>query len=414
MSAPSEAALASVAPEEGTVVPADVFAGPPAIDTTEIDKLLREAKDLVAHGHTFMPKPGNAVERYLAVLRLDARQRDALTGIENAYAELSQQFVASLAASNFAATNEAIERAIALNEQAKLKKDKGFAAFRTSVHSEIEKYRKGERDAFDTKTLSPLAALLPNLEKIDADQATALKADMQRPATLLSKGGTFRDRSGAELVVIPIQGGDGAGAFALGATDVTRGAYERFAVATKRASAKCRDSRRLFARSKDLSWRAPGFVQNDEHPVVCVSWNDAKAYADWLSQQTGLHYRLPTQKEWLIAARAAGVPASCSAGNFGDDTCSDGYAYTAPVAHFASTGFGLYDMAGNVDVWTADCAKGGDPSCERVIRGLSWRDMFNDGFLTRQDTSATDVGYATTGFRVLREVSTDNARPANP
>ncbi|MGH8172814.1 MAG: hypothetical protein ACREPX_06680, partial [Rhodanobacteraceae bacterium] len=73
------------------------------------------------------------------------------------------------------------------------------------------------------------------------------------------------------------------------------------------------------------------------------------------------------------------------------------------------------DVAGNVDVWTADCAKGGsDGSCERVIRGLSWRDALDDGFLTRQDTSETDIGYATTSFRVLREISVDNARPANP
>jgi hypothetical protein len=412
--APAENALASTASDAATIVPADIFAGPPAPDTTEIDRLLREAKDFAAHGRAFAPKANNAVERYLAVLRLDPRQKDALAGIESAYAELSQQFVASLAASNFAATNEAIERAMALNEQARLKKDKGFASFRSTVHEEIQTYRKGERDAFDTKALSPLAALLPNLAKIDADEADALKADMSRPAELLRKGGTFRDRSGTELAVIPAHG-DGTAVFALAATDVTRGAYERFAVATKRPPAKCRDSRRLFARSKDLSWRAPGFVQNDEHPVVCVSWNDAKAYADWLTQQTGFHYRLPTQAEWLVAARAAGAPASCSAGNFGDDTCSDGYSYTAPVAHFAPTGFGLYDLAGNVDVWLADCAKGGNASCsERVIRGLSWRDTFNDGFLSRQDTSASDIGYATTGFRVLREISIDNARPANP
>ena len=49
-----------------------------------------------------------------------------------------------------------------------------------------------------------------------------------------------------------------------------------------------------------------------------------------------------------------------------------------------------------------------------MIRGLSWRDALDDGFLTRRDTSDTDIGYATTGIRVLREISVDNARPANP
>jgi formylglycine-generating enzyme required for sulfatase activity len=410
---------ATVVPEASTTAPviAEVPAETPSPEAVEIERLLGEAKTLTARGRIYAPKTNNAVERYLAVLRIDARQRDALAGIEALFPQLAQQFGTALAASDMAQANEAIERAISLNEQAKLKKSKGFAAFRTSVHDEVEKIRKRERDVFDTKTLAPFAELLPTLTKIDVEEAGALKADIDRPVLLVSKGGTFRDRSGPELAVIPAQGSDPAArTFALGVTDVTRGAYERFAAATNRPAAKCRDSRRIFARSKDLGWRAPGFVQNDDHPVVCVSWNDAKAYVDWLSQQTGSHYRLPTQREWLIAARAAGAPASCSAGNFGDDKCSDGYAYTAPVARYAATGFGLYDVAGNVDVWIADCAKAsGDAACaEHVIRGLSWRDMFDDGFLSRDDASESDIGYATTGFRVLREISVDNARPANP
>ncbi len=409
---------ATVIPEAWTTAPVTTEVPPeaPSPEAVEIERLLGEAKALTARGRIYAPKTNNAVERYLAVLRIDARQRDALAGIEALFPQLTQQFVAALAAPDMAQANEAIERAISLNEQAKLKKSKAFAAFRTSVHDAVEKVRKRERDPFDTKSLAPFTELLPALTKIDAEEAGALKADIDRPVLLLSRGGTFRDRSGPELAVIPAQGSDpSTRTFALGVTDVTRGAYERFAVATKRPAAKCRDSRRIFARSKDLGWRAPGFVQNDDHPVVCVSWNDAKAYVDWLSQQTGSRYRLPTQREWLTAARAAGAPASCSAGNFGDDTCSDGYAFTAPVAHYAATGFGLFDLAGNVDVWTADCNKPGGGACgEHVIRGLSWRDAFDDGFLSRADTSESDIGYATTGFRVLREVSVDNARPANP
>jgi len=413
--APVEVAVPVIQPDDQTQ------AGPPieALSPQEIEiaRLLGEAKTLAARGRIFAPTTDNAVERYLAVLRLDPKQRDALSSVEGLFAQLSRDFGSALSALDMAHASEAIDRAMSLNEQAKLKKSKGYAVFRDSVHAEVEKYRKQERGPFDTKTLAPFAELLPALTKIDAEEAGALKADIERPASLLSKGGTFRDRGGPELAVVPLASGDaGARTFALGITDVTRGAYQRFASATNRTSAKCRESRRLFARSKDLGWRGPGFAQGDDHPVVCVSWNDAKAYVAWLSQQTGEHYRLPTEREWLIAARAAGAPSSCSTGNFGEDRCSDGYAYTAPVARYSATAFGLFDVAGNVDVWTDDCANGGSSSagCERVIRGLSWRDALDDGFLTRRDTSDTDIGYATTGIRVLREISVDNARPANP
>jgi len=174
---------------------------------------------------------------------------------------------------------------------------------------------------------------------------------------------------------------------------------------------------------KSCDWRSPGFEQKENHPVVCVSWRDARAYAYWLSLKTGQKYRLPTEAEWEYAARAG----TSTAYNFGDDAASlQEYAWffknsndqTQPVANKKPNPWGLYDMHGNVWEWTADCRhgdysdapydgsawlEGAGAECDRrVIRGGSWC------FLAVLVRSASRNGYTTDGtsnnisFRIAR------------
>src|SRR4029077_8514671 len=77
-----------------------------------------------------------------------------------------------------------------------------------------------------------------------------------------------------------------AAPFYLGRTDVTRGQFSAFVNATGYDPAPCKSGR---------SWRAPGFTQTDDHPVVCVGTDDAQAYVNWLSSRTGKSYRLPSE-----------------------------------------------------------------------------------------------------------------------
>ena len=103
--------------------------------------------------------------------------------------------------------------------------------------------------------------------------------------TLVSRE-VFRDCDVcSEMVPLP-PGGD----VALGRYEVTLDEFRAFAEAVPGAvEARCGVLRR--------SWRDPGYVQNGRHPVACVSWNEAQAYAEWLSLRTGHEYRLPTDAE---------------------------------------------------------------------------------------------------------------------
>ena len=131
-----------------------------------------------------------------------------------------------------------------------------------------------------------------------------------------------------------------------------------------------------FKMDPSCDWLMPGYDQTDQHPVVCVSWEDAERYAVWLAQVTGNHYRLPSEAEWEYAAMAGSATVrswgddpdeACFYGNVSDmalkerfgatgiHNCRDGHAYPAPVGSFRANSFGLHDMLGNVWEWAKDC-----------------------------------------------------------
>jgi serine/threonine protein kinase len=377
------------------------------------DALLKQAADLLARGKLVTPEGDNAAARYLSILHDDPRQRDALRGVERLLALLAKQTSAAIAAGNADVAAALIPQGIELAERAKLADGRAYAAFRTSIRNAVEERRARRRDPFDVAALQPLLPLLPALTRLDAEQARAVQADLDRPASLLGAGGTFRDTDGPALVIVPSLLASSAQIerpFAISSGDITRGAYERFVDASGRGASPCRESQRLFARTDGLSWRNPGFAQADDHPVVCVSWDDADAYARWLSQRTGARYRLPDAREWLLLARPAGTGTACGSSNIARSSgagarCDDGYAQTAPVGRFEPTTPGLYDIAGNVSQWIGGCARSGAAACTaRSFRGLSWRDDDHESNLERVGTSAGNIGYASIGFRLVREL----------
>jgi len=200
----------------------------------------------------------------------------------------------------------------------------------------------------------------------------------------------------------------------------------------------------VFAKATDLrskAWKAPGFKQEADHPVVNVSWDQAIAFCDWLTEKehkekilpANQFYRLPTDLEW---SKAVGLPEETEstpekrdmdvpgvypwgtqwppppgAGNYtGEETgpdssikgYNDGYSWTSPVGSFAANKYGLYDMGGNAWQWCMDTWNG--QSKNRVLRGASW---YNGGLRLSLLSScrvnaAPDTSTDNYGFRVVR------------
>jgi serine/threonine protein kinase/formylglycine-generating enzyme required for sulfatase activity len=184
---------------------------------------------------------------------------------------------------------------------------------------------------------------------------------------------------------------------------------------------------KLYLKAEGLpDWKQPSkdFEQHDEHPVVNVSWNDAKKFCEWFSKATGKEWRLPTSAEWELAVGSSifpwgnNYPPQWDDGNYTilDDgradpkkVGSDGILGTAPVASFKPNALGFYDLGGNVWEWMSDGVD--DRSVKKlmhIVRGGGWYD--DAGKNTEKIHQVANRNYCRTdnfkdagnGFRIAR------------
>jgi len=398
---------ASVGADTATSVPGDALAGTRA-------QRLRDAADALVAGR--LAGPGGAADHYLAVLAVEPGQADARTGIASVLEALAGQAASAIAEDRTAAASEALATAAGIAARAGADAEPARVALVQAVRDACERRLAQRRDA-----RAVLEPLLPVIEGLDAPLAQALRGRLDAAATSTPALATPtkapppaveapRDTGGPPLALLKPADGS-APRLAMAVHEVTRGEYAVFARETARAAATCRATPGVLARlrQREIDWRNPGFAQDDHHPVVCVSWDDAMAYAAWLSRRTGARYRLPNSDEWLLAARRDGRATGCAVANLDSHAngCNDGYAYTAPVGRFAPGASGIAGLAGNVAEWVDVCARpgrrGNDCPVHR-FRGLSWLDDDAESNIDRMDKAAAGVGFANVGIRVVREL----------
>jgi serine/threonine-protein kinase PpkA len=372
--------------------------------------LVRRGRALLAAGRLMLPAGNNAHDRFRTALMIDPQSIEARQGL----ADIGRAYMALATATATDALDERLafwERGLQAIEGIDLAEPVGL---------EIARARSAERDAYLARGAAALArwdgeAALQAFElALRVDPGAPGAADGIVEAARVGKPGyrfvdALSDGSpGPELVVVE--------GFALATHPVTVKAFRQFwsahgnALEGRRLS--CRDRESAWRSSRRRTWEEPGLTQDENHPVVCVAFHEAEAFARWLSAQSGKRYRLPGSREWLAAYDG---PAACAAANRGDQSfsrrhggrtswpCDDGHAETAPVKSFAATGVGLYDMDGNVREWSVDCVAEGRDGCrERLALGTAWLSV--DESEPVQRSMGTDAAYNSVGFRVLREI----------
>jgi len=262
-------------------------------------------------------------------------------------------------------------------------------------------------------------------QQLTVNADTSLRAVLTEKANPLRAGAKFADGLASsghapELVTI-LQGtyytGENASnqvaldhAFGIGATPVTVSQFATFVEQTNyQTDAELKNTCTTLAEGEvtpiaNSSWRDPGFKQYPNSPVVCVSQNDAVSYTNWLRKQTGASYRLPTEEEWEIAARAGSQDKYWWGNEFAPGEANTGWSgtpwsniSTAPVSAFQPNQLGIYDSVGNVWQWTS--------SPRGVAKGGAWNFSPDMAAADKQLYLSPFSAANYLGFRVVRDIN---------
>ena len=440
---------------------------------------LEQADRLMAAGRLVDAGGANAVAPLQEVLQRDPLHDGARRRLQSIEATLLAQVLAAAQAGEF-------ERADALLADAGKVRAGSVQVQDTAArvvevrerHAQMWKRRIG--DALAAGDVAAAEALLPRLDAVALDERDGVdaRADIERVrrygpydagmllADPLASGGL-----GPGMVVVPVgrfamgsangeagrQSNEGPRhavrferGFALARTETTVGQFRAFVQATgyRNTARKTRRSMVYEERSgalveqRRVSWGEDysGEPAADDAPVLHVSWVDARAYAQWLAQETGAPYRLPSETEFEYALRAGSTtryPWGDGALPSGVENLTgaldqspqgrrwsnafagygDGFWGPAPVGSFASNPFGLNDLNGNVSEWVEDCwhdsyvraPRDGsawvNPGCtQRVIRGASWASSPDQARSAFRIRAPADTVSARVGFRVARDL----------
>lgn len=344
---------------------------------------LSAARRQIVQSRLSTPPGDNATESLLAAMTAGAPADEVARLSDEAITALGTIAVGALDDGDYASARSSYRRAEKFARQSNRLESDAWKAVRPTFTGRLLARMERALKARDARALAQSRDLARALEL----DPRALEPAWSRRIEVLDQVASPRGRSDGL--------GSGSGG-ALMRSEVSRADYAAFASGTGRPTSRCRN-RTAPISLKKRSWVSPGFVQSGNHPAVCVSFEDATAYAKWLSQRTGENYRLPTASEWRQAASYPGSGDPCR-----DGRIACGESGTAPVAQGPASPQGLNGMHGNAREWLSDCAG----NCrQRLVGGLGWRDGKARAEILRVSGFDANSGFDDVGFRLVREAS---------
>ncbi|MBE5314962.1 MAG: SUMF1/EgtB/PvdO family nonheme iron enzyme [Xanthomonadales bacterium] len=445
----------------------------------EVAGLLAEALRLERAGQLVEPAGENASEIYRQILSGDSNNAGARDGLARVERLLVERAASAAESGNFSDSERILADAGKVAPGSEAVQD-ASARVNELREERVQTLLEQGNAALEAGNLEEAQGLVAQLEgeSANADGIDQLKTAIEnaRSYASLRPGQSLTDPLGAggngpELVVVPLgsfqmgspdnepdrKGNEGPRfavriqrGFALSRSETTVGQFRAFIEATgytpsssQNGSSTIYDERSgsMTARS-GVTWESDhnGRPAAADSPVIHVSWVDAKAYSDWLSQQTGKRYRLPSEAEFEYVLRAGtqtrfpwgeGNPTRLVGNLTGDGDRSDtrrnwvnsfpdyqdGYWGPAPVRSYEANRFGIHDINGNVSEWVEDCWHDNyqraptdgsawvNPGCNRrVIRGGSWASSPDQARSAFRLTASPTTTNARLGFRVAREL----------
>jgi hypothetical protein len=325
--------------------------------------VLGEARDALAHANLTTPADDNAIDLTRMAWKLSPAKPETQALASDVLKAISVQQALAIGQHKDQRVLEFQQKAQQLADATIGRTVPAWRALHTSASAAIGKRVQVESDAADAAALKRTEALAKQLELSDVyTKALATAQQQASAAATLSTAAVASAAAnvGPGFVLLPVAP-KGKELAAMARSEVTRHEYAQFVNATRRPASACGDPKAATRKN----WTVPGFAQTSEQPVVCISWNDAAAYVQWLSAQKGQRYRLPASTDWHPPATRGSAPAGPGA------------------------------LGGDYSEWLQNCGAG----CQsHLVARRGWREHGADVPAGRP----ADQGYDDVGFRVVR------------